>query len=375
MTLLTRRILLGLVMLVPALPIGSATGRQIIDLANRIAATREETGVPALAALVMVDGEVRATAAIGERAKGSGVPVTEKDRWHLGSVTKSMTATLVARLVERGVVSWDDTVGVVLGDSIPDMRAAYRSANLRHLLSHRAGLKKGVGKSLRGEFGQNPADPIADRREWARLALSRKPVGPLEKTFKYSNAGYVIAAAMLEARTGKTWERLIADEVFAPLGLGSAGFGPPGTQDAYDEPRGHRRKSGEYRAVGLEVDNPAAMGPAGRVHMTLDDLVRYADTHRRRDPNYLSAESFEILHTPPYGGNYAMGWVLRSDGRLSHVGSNELWYVVASFWPEGKTAGAVAANAGEIAELRRPLGQLLYDLVRAARENRLVNRR
>jgi len=50
----------------------------------------------------MVDGKVVASAAHGERKKGSGVPIELGDRWHLGSITKSITATMIARLIESG---------------------------------------------------------------------------------------------------------------------------------------------------------------------------------------------------------------------------------------------------------------------------------
>jgi CubicO group peptidase (beta-lactamase class C family) len=50
-------------------------------------------------------------------------------------------------------------------------------------------------------------DPIADRLAWARLALSQEPSGPIGARFEYSNSGYVVAAAMLEATTGEATPR------------------------------------------------------------------------------------------------------------------------------------------------------------------------
>lgn len=333
------------------------------ELREKVAATRQETGAPALAAIVMVDGQVRAAAADGLRIVGRDTPVTETDRWHLGSITKSMTATLVARLVEKGIVSWDDTVAGVLGDALPEMRAAYRRATFRHLLAHRAGLQGNIPPEQFVRFEQHPADPIADRLAWARLALSQEPSGPLGTRFEYSNSGYVVAAAMLEAKTGEPWEALIRAEVIAPLGLESAGFGPPGT--AGDAPRGHQRSAGGPRAVGPDVDNPAALSPAARVHMTLEDLARFADVHRRKDETYLRAESFETLHTPPFGGVYAMGWVREPDGMLWHNGSNSLWYAEVAFSAGTGAVAAVAANDGDMAEVGAPVSHLLRRLMQA----------
>ena len=60
------------------------------------------------------------------------------------------------------------------------------------------------------------------------------------ETFTYSNMGFVFVGAMLERTTGKTWEELVTDRVFAPLGLASAGFGPQATLGRVDAPLGHQ---------------------------------------------------------------------------------------------------------------------------------------
>ena len=85
-------------------PAGAALGRLITDL-------RKEKDLVGLAAMVTVDGKVVASAADGERKNGSGVPVQIGDRWHLGGITKSITATMIARLVESGQMQWSDTIG------------------------------------------------------------------------------------------------------------------------------------------------------------------------------------------------------------------------------------------------------------------------
>jgi CubicO group peptidase (beta-lactamase class C family) len=351
-----------------ALGIGWAFVAYADDVADEVAATRVETGAPALAAIVMVDGEVRGSAADGLRSADGSTPVTGQERWHLGSISKAMTATLVARLVEKDIVSWDDTVGEVLGDAVPAMHDAYRPATYRHLLAHRSGLPGNIPPEDFARFEQRPADAIADRLAWARVALAQEPVGPLGTSFQYANSGYVVAAAMLEAVTGAPWEELIWAEVFSPLGLHSAGFGPPGTTGADDEPRGHQRMAGVFQAVELDADNPGAVSPAGRVHMTLEDLARFADVHRRRDPAYLAAKSFETLHSPPFGGVYALGWVQDSDGTLWHTGTNGLWYAEVAFSPQTGVVVAVAANAGDLTAVGAPASRLLRRLTRTARD-------
>src|SRR5262249_33804179 len=80
------------------------------SLADLVTDLRQEHKLVGLAAMVMVDGKVMSCAADGERKKGSGVPLELGDRWHLGSITKSITATMIGRLVESGQIMWTDTI-------------------------------------------------------------------------------------------------------------------------------------------------------------------------------------------------------------------------------------------------------------------------
>src|SRR5205823_7170318 len=106
-------------------------------LAGLITDLRKEKKVVGLAAMVMVDGQVVASAAHGERKKGSGVPIELGDRWHLGSITKSITATMIARLVESGQMQWTDTVGERFPDA--SIHEDWKSVTLQQLLTHTSG--------------------------------------------------------------------------------------------------------------------------------------------------------------------------------------------------------------------------------------------
>ena len=128
----------------------------------------------------------------------------------MGSMTKSMTATLVARLAEAGRVSWTDTVGGVLGSAIPDMRAEYRDVTFRHLCSHRAGLQGNIEMArAAGVPARKRGLPRRPHSLMRSLGLQQEPRGPKETTFEYSNTGYVIVGAMLETKMGAPWEALI----------------------------------------------------------------------------------------------------------------------------------------------------------------------
>lgn len=187
-----------------------------------------------------------------------------------------------------------------------------------------------------------------ERCSYAREALRMAPVAARESAFSYSNNGHVVVGAMLEAKLNATWEELVRTHVFEPLKLTSAGFGPPGEHDKLTQPVGHYFHGG--RLVPIRVgekfaDNPYALGPAGRVHMSPTDVLSYLRAHRDAAA-FLKPDTWRTLHTPPFGGDYAMGWMTRPNGDLWHDGSNTLWYARALFNERNGVAALAATNEG-----------------------------
>ncbi len=344
-------------------PLSGQVERDPEDLNALAAQARQDAGAPALGLVVIREGDQPKVAVDGVRVFGSETPVTIDDQWHWGSITKSMTATLVARLAEKDIVSWNDTVGDLLGEVVPNMHEDYRAVTFRHLLSHRAGLAANIPMERFADFGQSPDDPIADRLEWVRIALSQQPVGEKGTTYEYSNNGVIVAGAMLEAATGEPWGIMMQREVFSPLGIAGAGFGPPRGPQPDDQPRGHQSVDGVDKAVPLGADNPAALGPAGRVHMPLADMARFLLAHARKRSDFLRPESYELLHSTPFGGNYAMGWVVISPETRWHNGSNTMWYAEAIFNLTDGTVAAVVVNDGDIGSVQPVVRTLLRKLM------------
>ena len=322
-----------------------------------------QSGAPALACAARSTNGRHIAFADGLRSASGRAQVTTGDQWHLGSMTKSMTATLVGRMVDAGRVSWDDTVGAVLGSAIPDIRAEYRDVSFRHLLCHRAGLQPNIPMERLGDFQRENPDPRQERIVWSRIALGMDPVGPKETTFAYANNGYIIAGTMLEVKCGAKWEDLITEQVFNPLGMRSAGFGAPGTAGRLDQPVGHAPGPAgphtPYPPGGPISDNPAALGPAGRVHATLEDVLTFCAAHRDRT-SLLRPETWDTLHTPPFGGDYAMGWIKR-ESRFWHNGSNTLFYTEMTFDPATGVVCAAACNDGNLDSVQTPVRTALRD--------------
>jgi len=101
---------------------------------------REKYDLPALAGAVILQGRTTAWGVTGVRKIGSDVKVTSNDKFHIGSCTKAMTATIIAMLVERGKLKWETTLIEAFPDMADDMCPDYRDVTLKHILAHRGGL-------------------------------------------------------------------------------------------------------------------------------------------------------------------------------------------------------------------------------------------
>jgi len=316
---------------------------------------RAKAKLPALAGMLIVGDEIVEIAATGVRAKGDTTSVTVDDKWHIGSNTKAMTATLAGIFVERGLIEWGTTIEEVFPELRGEIRPEFLDVRLDELLSHTAGVSNDVGATPFWSKAWGTEAPIMEQRaSWLPQLLSLEPGAP-RGTYAYSNSGYVVAGAMLERITGESWEALMRREIFRPLGMETAGFGPPGDpQASADQPRGHLGEGDSARPV--YQDNPPALGPAGTVHVSLPDHARFLVEHlkgARGEDGIVSAATFQKLHTPFPDSDYALGWgVVERDwaqgAALTHNGSNTMWYHTIWMAPERNMAIAMATNvAGE----------------------------
>ncbi|MBV9958361.1 MAG: serine hydrolase, partial [Acidobacteria bacterium] len=244
------------------------------DISPLLEEIRSKYDLPALAAAVVrADGTI-AEGAVGVRVKGRPERVTLKDRFHLGSTAKSMTATMIATLVEEGKLSWETTLAQVFPELGDKLHPTLRAVTLAQLLTHRAGItpfedeEEPTWKQL-PKFKGSPTKVRLAFTEWMLRRGAASPVGE----YVYSNAGYCLAAAMAERVTGKSWESLMRERLFKPLGLRSAGFGWPARDHAH-EPWGHQEIKGELTPHSPRdvYQLPPYIAPAGDVHMSIGDF-------------------------------------------------------------------------------------------------------
>ncbi len=327
------------------------------DLTSDLNVILEEFKVPAMAATAVSRTEIKAVGAAGIRRRGKKDSVLIEDKFHLGSCTKSMTATLAAILIEEGLLEWNTTIGHALGDRVRKCHEDYKNVTIEQLLAHIGGLATAPPADAWKQAwkDQGRKKPPAQRLNFLKAILSEAPSYPPGTKTEYSNQGYAVVGAMLETVAKKPWETLLRESLFQPLGMKSAGFRDPCHARRLDHPWGHDAEGTPVPPYPSK-DNPDAIGPGATVHATITDWAKFAQFHLQRKPGKLlkQAASFDKLHAllSASGQHGIGGWLVldRKDfgGHCIQMnGSNTMWFATLWILPERDLAIVVATNTGE----------------------------
>jgi CubicO group peptidase (beta-lactamase class C family) len=317
---------------------------------KKIAAdTRAKFKLPGIC-IALLDGDrsIR-IAADGIRKVGEKEPVTIGDKFHIGSCTKAMTATMIACVIHDTRLKWDSTIAEILPKISTKAHPDFRKVTVRQLVDHTSGLPKDSPQM----FGMSEENsPTENRRILFTKVLAGKPRSKPGEKHAYSNLGFMLAGLMAETAADMSWRELMTKYLFKPLKMKSAGFGPPGTKGKIDQPWGHA--SVFTLPKPLQHDNPEVLGPAGRVHCTVSDWARFASLHMGHIPkdSTLKKSDLKLMHSPTKGQNYSAGWIVTSrpwakGEALTHSGSNTMWYALVWIAPELDKAFLVATNSGQ----------------------------
>ena len=217
----------------------------------------------------LVCRDTAGTAASGGVADAAtGEPVTADTRFAVGSLAKSMVATVIARLAEAGRLSLDDPVAA----HVPELRGVgwAARATVRDLLANRSRLP--LRAQVEFSALQGEADDVL-----SRFAAMIATGAPTARFWSYSNAGWCLLGRVIETLTGRTWEEAMRAQLFAPLVMEQTTF----TSSPVAEPRAvGQRPTPTNGAVPVEPWSPRSHGPAGSTLLsTLGDLLRFARCH------------------------------------------------------------------------------------------------
>ncbi len=325
-------------------------------LRTELSRVRGTRNLPAVAACVVAGDRVLVASAVGVRKQGDEAPVTRDDKFHVGSIAKPMTATLVGVLADQKKVRLDATVEKMFPELKADMRAEYRGVTLFQLLGHVSGMPYQPKTSERDTDARGAT--LADKRyEYVKAAVADAPEAPPGTKFIYGG-GSIIAASYLERAADKPFEELLTEHLFKKLKMTSAAFGSTATApDKVDGPWEHDVADGKLKAVPPDAAQAAqARAPAGRnVVCTVADLGRFAAAtllaSQKKGQLLTPKTAAAILtvvppghHTPAWGYAERVEWA--RGPVLWHSGSNLRNYALVHVVPGENYAICVMTNVG-----------------------------
>ena len=333
---------------------------------------RKQARLRAVGMAVGLHGHPVVLAVDGVRRHKSTIPVQLADKWHIGSVTKSITATMVGKLVEENQLQFDAT----LPDLLPgvDMHSSWSECTLEHLLTHTSGLPANFPMKTQKIDPPTDGELVQARHDLIEEILLKPPRSACDSVFLYSNVGYTVVGHIAESRTNCCYEKLVEKRFFDVCALGSAGFGPPKGDGPDDQPMGHHALFWYRKAVNPfkgKADNTPVLSAAGRAHMNLEDLVAYGRMHLDGElgaDSFLQAETWQRLHKPLLD-DYAYGWVngehdWAGGSLIWHNGSNTMWYALLMLIPSKNAVLAFVTNDGAIRKAEKAFNDAAKQIVR-----------
>lgn len=264
---------------------------------DRLAAMDQFSGT----LLIARDGQVLLERHWGQADRDAETPVDADTRFRHGSLDKLLTAIATLRLVERGLIGLDSTVGEVLPEYPQD---ELYPATVRDLLAHRAG----AGDIFGPEFDAHRLE-LRTTADYVRLFGEREPDFAPGSEFRYANYGYLLLAAMLEKVSGSDYHSLVRREVLEPAGMQRTGAEPEGSM-VEGRAVGYRREARSWLSNAAML--PWRGTAAGGGYSTARDLFALAEA--LRGGRLLQSDTLAQATQPSTdGGWYGLGMMIGQD--------------------------------------------------------------
>jgi CubicO group peptidase (beta-lactamase class C family) len=337
---------LALLTAAPAAP-PAARSQDFDAIVSLVEKKMAEYGVPGVAFGVVKDGTVH-TRAFGITNVDNPQPVTPDTVFQIASITKTLVATAVMRLVEQGKVDLDAPVRQYIPTFHVQDEAMSRDVKVWHLLTHTPGWEGQLTSIDRGDL------TLANFVDTTMRDLP--PLAAPGEVWSYNNAGFTVAGRLLEVVTGQSIHDAIRTLVFEPVGLTRA-FTRIETMVTWPFTVSHRGAPGNV-IVSRPLSRTSSVA-AGGAAMSLNDILKYAQFHLgdglgAAGQRVLSRASLDQMKRPrvPKKGTddeMGIGWHLRRiNGVMTAAHGGTLGNILLlELIPERNFALAIFTNHSE----------------------------
>ena len=319
--------------------------------------------VPSISVAVVRDGRPYYAGAAGMRNVENRTPADAQTGYYMGSTTKAFTGLVCAILAQQGKLDLDAPISRYL----PELTS--QNVALRAFLTHTSAIENDAVVFRTAFSGEHTPQQLVT------LLQSSKPRKP---GFQYDNLGYVIASLIIERITGKPWQKVLDEMIFAPLGMNhTSAYMSEASTWTMATPYAPDRK-GNLALLAFQK-NDQMMHAAGGTVTTASDLARWlaANINKGRldGRQVLPAAAFEeaqrmqvpvVIERADFkSSNYGFGWyqgTYDGDKVLFHGGGFEGWNTFYSFMPDKKIGVGVMTNAsGPVTAVLAMISEYVYD--------------
>lgn len=330
------------------------------ELATYVDAERRAAGVPGLAYAVIQGDELADLRVLGVKQLGGSDAVDTHTVFEIGSTTKAFTAAMLAMVVEEGKLTWDDRVADHLPSFAMHDRWVTRELRVADLVCQRSGLPGYALDNMQNiGFGR---DAIIRAHRFV------EPKTSFRSTFAYQNNLWLVAAALIEQKSGFSWEDNLDRRIFGPLGMTSSTTSPEVVGTMPDVATGHFSPD-HGSLVPVPPDWPYLhgvdiCGPAGAIRSTVLDMAQWLRLHINLgavgETRLLQATSVAYLHAPKTiivtGSSpsaegdvmaYASGWFFQTRRRhplVWHGGATTGMHSLVGYVPEAGVGMVMLTN-------------------------------
>lgn len=328
-----------------------ATAKKLKGVDKYIEKAMKDWNVPGLAMVIVQDGKVVYSKGYGYRNIAKKLPVTSKTLFAIGSSTKAFTAASVCQLTGDGKLDLDEPIKTYL----PDFKLYndYVTAKMtpRDLLCHRSGLP-------RHDFVWYGSD--YSREKIYQNLHHLEPTQGFREGWQYQNLMFMTAGYLVEKMAGKSWEKVIEQRIFKPLGMNSSNLSVNKMKLASDRAIGYDEEDEKLKV--LPYRNIDAVGPAGSINSSLDDMAKWLmvqlNEGKYKDKEIFSAGMLNQMHSPQsvvpgkaskYSSHvtYGLGWFIntyRGQLMVSHGGNIDGFSAMVGLMPLKKTGIVILTN-------------------------------
>ncbi len=335
----------------------------------------DKSQTPGAAIAIVKDSTIVYLQPLGVKASNSKDPVDKNTVFRIASVSKCFASFLTGILIEDSVFNWADPVNRYLPNFSLQSPEQTKALNIANVLSHTTGLPYHTYTNLVEEGTE--LNVMLDRLKEVKLSSD---VGT---EYSYQNVAYSIIGEVIKQATGKSYEALMRERVFSPLGMKTASIDYATLMANPNIAKPHRMANRRWVPTKI-TDTYYNVAPAGGINASIEDMAQWMIALLGHRPQVITPETIQDLSTPAivarsknrnYGrlqklskSYYGLGWRILhypNDTLIYHGGYVNGFRSEVAFDPKDDIAICILANApGELADNGIPLFFGLFNTYR-----------